>query len=150
MQEDSFLTHSCLQVSYFTFRFLRRFLSFFLFFLTFSFFLLTSFRLRSHGQVTDCLFEYQKLISPDDYKSAQKTAHAAPKLSLQLTADAGQTTETDDKNKQNMYLNSHRTMNDDENLKKALKYNPELAAACQAWIEGRFILFIFLSFYFFV
>jgi hypothetical protein len=27
-------------------------------------------------------------------------------------------------------------MNDDENLKKALKYNPELATACQNWIEG--------------
>jgi hypothetical protein len=100
----------------------------------------------SHAEVVDCLFEYQKLISPDEYKNAQKIAHTAPKLILQLTKDDGQTTETESDKNKNMYLNSHRTMNDDENLKKALKYNPELAAACQAWIEGKTVTVIFIRF----
>lgn len=89
---------------------------------------------KNLSKVVDCIFEFQKLISPDQYKSAQKTSKFGATLNIVLDG-VNQTTVDEDPEK-NLYLNSQRTLNDDENLKKALKYNPDFALACQNWIEG--------------
>lgn len=89
-------------------------------------------------QVLDCLMEIQKIYDQNNYKAAIKEAKEQGPA---IVSEASGTQKEDISITNSITAMTPNpgdisTMNQDEELRKQLKYIPKLALACQNWIEG--------------
>ena len=87
-------------------------------------------------KVLDCLFEIQKLFAENQYKEFLKGVKEQASEVIICDENSVSDTITTTVTVTTNFASDIRTMNEDEELRKQLKYVPKLAQACQRWIEG--------------